>query len=162
MKYRVGQGYDVHCWAKGRPLVLGGVEIPNEKGLLGHSDADALLHSICDAILGAMALGDLGKHFPDTDPAYKGISSLILLEKVAHMLTEAGWKVSNLDATVVAQRPRLAPYIPLMRESIARVLGVGVDRVSVKATTSEGLGFVGREEGIAAQAVVLLEKSTDE
>lgn len=158
MKYRIGQGYDVHPWTGGRPLVLGGVEIPYEKGLLGHSDADVLLHSVCDALLGAMALGDIGKHFPDKDPAYKGISSLVLLEKVAGMLEELGWKVNNLDATVVAQRPRLAPYIPLMRERIARVLGVGVDRVSVKATTSEGLGFVGREEGAAAQAVVLLER----
>jgi len=135
------------------------VEIPYEKGLMGHSDADVLLHSICDAILGAMALGDIGKHFPDTDPAYKGISSLVLLEKVAGMLKEAGWEVNNLDVTVVAQRPKLAPYIPLMRERIAGVLGVDVGRVSVKATTSEGLGFVGREEGVAAQAVALLERS---
>jgi 2-C-methyl-D-erythritol 2,4-cyclodiphosphate synthase len=159
VKYRIGQGYDVHCWAHGRALVLGGVEIPYEKGLMGHSDADVLLHSICDAILGAMALGDIGKHFPDTDPAYKGISSLVLLEKVAGMLKEAGWEVNNLDVTVVAQRPKLAPYIPLMRERIAGVLGVDVGRVSVKATTSEGLGFVGREEGVAAQAVALLERS---
>jgi len=159
VKYRIGQGYDVHCWAQGRALVLGGVEIPYEKGLMGHSDADVLLHSICDAILGAMALGDIGKHFPDTDPAYKGISSLVLLEKVAGMLKEAGWEVNNLDVTVVAQRPKLAPYIPLMRERIAGVLGVDVGRVSVKATTSEGLGFVGREEGVAAQAVALLERS---
>lgn len=159
MKYRIGQGYDVHPWAQGRPLVLGGVEIPCEKGLLGHSDADVLLHSICDALLGAVGLGDIGKHFPDKDQAYKGISSLVLLEKVAGMLKEAGWQVNNLDATVVAQSPRLSPYIFLMRERIAGVLGVSVDRVSVKATTSEGLGFVGREEGAAAQAVVLLERS---
>ncbi len=157
MKYRIGQGYDVHRWEKGRPLVLGGVEIPHEMGLLGHSDADVLLHAICDALLGAMALGDLGVHFPDNDPTYKGISSLVLLHRVAAMIEEAGWKLSNLDATLVAERPRLSPYVPLMRERIAEVLGVDVHRVSVKATTSERLGFVGREEGAAAQAVVLLE-----
>ncbi|MEJ5377965.1 MAG: 2-C-methyl-D-erythritol 2,4-cyclodiphosphate synthase [bacterium] len=158
MKYRVGQGYDVHPWAEGRPLVLGGVEIPHDHGLKGHSDADVLLHAVCDALLGAMAMGDIGTHFPDKDPAYKGISSLLLLEKVARMLKDAGWRVSNLDATVVAERPRLAPYIPLMRERIAEVLGIEVDRVSVKATTSERLGFVGRQEGAASQAVVLLEQ----
>ena len=158
MRFRIGQGYDVHRWVRGRPLVLGGVEIPHEAGLLGHSDADALSHAICDALLGAMAMGDIGLHFPDNDPAYEGISSLLLMEKVMAMVRQAGWRVSNLDATVVAQRPRLAPHIPVMRERIAGVLGVGVDRVSLKATTSEGLGFVGREEGVAAQAVVLLEK----
>jgi 2-C-methyl-D-erythritol 2,4-cyclodiphosphate synthase len=158
LRFRIGQGYDVHRWVRGRPLVLGGVEIPHEAGLLGHSDADALSHAICDALLGAMAMGDIGLHFPDNDPAYEGISSLLLMEKVMAMVRQAGWRVSNLDATVVAQRPRLAPHIPVMRERIAGVLGVGVDRVSLKATTSEGLGFVGREEGVAAQAVVLLEK----
>ncbi len=161
MKYRVGQGYDVHAWAEGRPLVLGGVEIPHEHGLKGHSDADVLLHAICDALLGAMALGDIGMHFPDKDPAYEGISSLLLLKKVASMLKETGWRVSNLDATVVAERPKLAPYIPLMRERIAEVLGTDVGRISVKATTSERLGFVGRQEGAAAQAVVLLEQDLE-
>ncbi len=161
MKYRVGQGYDVHAWAEERPLVLGGVEIPHEHGLKGHSDADVLLHAICDALLGAMALGDIGMHFPDKDPAYEGISSLLLLEKVARMLKETGWRVSNLDATVVAERPKLAPYIPLMRERIAEVLGTDVGRISVKATTSERLGFVGRQEGAAAQAVVLLEQDLE-
>lgn len=158
MSLRVGQGYDVHRWAQGRSLVLGGVEIPNPAGLEGHSDADVLVHAICDALLGAMAMGDIGVHFPDKDPSYKGISSLLLLERVVAMVREAGWGVFNVDATVLAETPRLAPYIPLMRERIARVLEVDLDRVSIKATTCEGLGFVGRQEGVAAQAVALLEE----
>lgn len=159
MGFRIGQGYDVHRWAEGRPLVLGGVEIPHVSGLEGHSDADVLLHAICDALLGAMALGDIGVHFPDNDPAYKGISSLLLLERVTALIKGAGWRISNVDATVLAERPRLRPYIPLMRERIAKVLGVEPERVSVKATTCEGLGFVGRLEGVAAKAAALLEEA---
>ncbi len=156
MMFRVGHGYDVHRWGEGRALVLGGVEIPHHMGLLGHSDADVLLHAICDALLGALGLGDIGTHFPNTDPAYKDISSLILLERVGRMVEEAGWKVGNLDATVVAERPLLSQYIPAMRSRIATALSLDTGVVSVKATTSEGLGFVGRQEGIAAYAVALL------
>ena len=154
---RIGQGYDVHRLVEDRKLILGGVEIPHNKGLLGHSDADVLLHAICDALLGAAALGDIGKHFPDTDPAYKGISSLLLLEKVGSLLTE-DYRISNVDATVIAQKPKIAPYIPAMREQIASALGLEVGRVSVKATTEEKLGFTGREEGISASAIVLIEE----
>jgi len=156
MMFRVGHGYDVHRWGEGRALVLGGVEIPHHMGLLGHSDADVLLHAICDALLGALGLGDIGTHFPNTDPAYKDISSLVLLERVGRMVEEAGWKVGNLDATVVAERPLLSQYIPAMRSRIATALSLDTGVVSVKATTSEGLGFVGRQEGIAAYAVALL------
>lgn len=156
MTFRVGHGYDVHRWGEGRALVLGGVEIPHHMGLLGHSDADVLLHAICDALLGALGLGDIGTHFPNTDPAYKDISSLVLLERVGRMVEEAGWKVGNLDATVVAERPLLSQYIPAMRSRIATALSLDTGVVSVKATTSEGLGFVGRQEGIAAYAVALL------
>ena len=154
---RIGQGYDVHRLVEDRKLILGGVEIPHDKGLLGHSDADVLLHAICDALLGAAALGDIGKHFPDTDPAYKGISSLLLLEKVGSLLAE-DYRISNVDATVIAQKPKIAPYIPAMREQIASALGLEVGRVSVKATTEEKLGFTGREEGISASAIVLIEE----
>ena len=154
---RIGQGYDVHRLVEDRKLILGGEEIPHDKGLLGHSDADVLLHAICDALLGAAALGDIGKHFPDTDPAYKGISSLLLLEKVGSLLAE-DYRISNVDATVIAQKPKIAPYIPAMREQIASALGLEVGRVSVKATTEEKLGFTGREEGISASAIVLIEE----
>ena len=157
---RIGQGYDVHRLVEGRKLVLGGVEVPFEKGLLGHSDADVLTHALCDALLGAAALGDIGKLFPDSDPAYEGISSLLLLNTCLTRI-ESRYSIENIDATVIAQQPKLAPYIPEMREKIASVLALPVDRVSIKATTEEGLGFTGRKEGIAATAVVLLtEKET--
>lgn len=155
---RIGTGYDVHALGEGLPLWIGGEQIPHTHGLIGHSDADVLLHAICDALLGAAALGDIGKHFPDTDPRYKGISSLKLLAHVGVLLQEHGYRVGNIDSTVAAQRPKLAPYIPLMRQHIADTLGIGVDRVSVKATTTEHLGFEGREEGISAQAVALIEE----
>jgi 2-C-methyl-D-erythritol 2,4-cyclodiphosphate synthase len=153
---RIGTGYDVHRLGEGLPLWLGGVQVPHHHGLIGHSDADVLLHAICDALLGAAALGDIGKHFPDTDPQYKGISSLKLLAHVGVLLREHGYTVGNIDATVVAQCPKLAPYIQQMRSNIADTLGIAVDLVSVKATTTEHLGFEGREEGISAQAVALL------
>ena len=155
---RVGMGYDVHRLVEERRLILGGVEIPYEKGLLGPSDADVLLHAIMDAMLGAAALGDIGKLFPDTDAAYAGISSILLLERVAERLREAGYAVVNLDATVLAQAPKLAPYRERMRENLARALSLDTSRVSVKATTEEGLGFTGEGLGIAAHAVALLEK----
>ncbi len=149
---RIGHGYDVHRLTPGRPLVLGGVTIPYEKGLLGHSDADVLLHAVMDALLGAAALGDIGTHFPDTDPQYAGISSRALLRRVGDLLAAAGYRVGNLDATIIAQAPKCKPYIPAMRQAIAADLGVSIDRVSVKATTTEGMGFTGRREGLAAQA----------
>jgi len=155
---RIGHGYDVHRLVEGRKLILGGVDIPYEKGLLGHSDADVLLHAISDAILGAIAEGDIGKHFPDTDPRYKGADSLKLLAHVMDLADSKGYRLGNLDATVVAQRPKLAPYIQRMRENIAAVLAAKPDRVNVKATTTEELGFAGRGEGIAAYAVVLMER----
>lgn len=154
---RIGTGYDVHQLAEGLPLWLGGVLVPHTHGLVGHSDADVLLHAICDALLGAAALGDIGKHFPDTDPQYKGISSLKLLAHVGRLLKEHGYRVENIDSTVAAQRPKLAPHIPQMRQNIANALGIEVGRVSVKATTTEHLGFEGRMEGISAQAVTLIE-----
>lgn len=154
---RIGTGYDVHQLAEGLPLWLGGVLVPHTHGLVGHSDADVLLHAICDALLGAAALGDIGKHFPDTDPQYKGISSLKLLAHVGMLLKEHGYRVENIDSTVAAQRPKLAPHIPQMRQNIADALGIEVGRVSVKATTTEHLGFEGRMEGISAQAVTLIE-----
>lgn len=153
---RIGQGYDVHRLVDGRKLILGGVEIPYEWGLLGHSDADVLLHAIMDAMLGAAGLGDIGRHFPDNDPDYKDADSLILLQTVAHKLDEAGWRVGNIDATIVAQKPKLATYLPQMREKIAGAVGAMPEQINVKATTEEGLGFTGNGEGIAAQAVVLL------
>ncbi|GLI32685.1 2-C-methyl-D-erythritol 2,4-cyclodiphosphate synthase [Desulforhabdus amnigena] len=155
---RVGFGYDVHAFVEGRPLFLGGVEVPYEYGLLGHSDADVLLHAIADALLGAAALGDIGRHFPDSDPAYKGISSLLLLERTVELIEERGFKVQNIDSTLVLQKPRLAPYISRMVEQIARVAGLPLSSVNVKATTTEKLGFTGREEGVAAYAVALLEE----
>lgn len=157
---RIGFGYDVHGFVAGRPLVLGGVEIPFDRGLLGHSDADVLLHAICDALLGAAGLGDIGRHFPDTDPSFKGISSLILLESTARLLVENGFAIQNIDATLVLQRPRLAPFIPRMVEAISRVTGLPAAQVNVKATTTEKLGFTGREEGVAAYATALLEEGT--
>lgn len=153
---RIGTGYDVHKLGERLPLWLGGVLVPHTHGLIGHSDADVLLHAICDALLGAAALGDIGKHFPDTDPQYKGISSLKLLAHVGALLKENGYSVGNIDSTIVAQRPKLAPYIMQMRQNIADTLGVDITQVSVKATTTEHLGFEGREEGISAQAVALI------
>ncbi len=160
---RIGCGYDVHKLTEDRKLILGGVEIPYEKGLLGHSDADVLIHAIMDALLGAAALGDIGVHFPDTDPAYKDISSVLLLERVRDLLADKGYRVGNIDATIIAQRPKMTPYIEKMRENIAGALDINVDRVNVKATTEEGLGFTGAGEGIAAQAAacILTDKETD-
>jgi len=154
---RIGHGYDVHRLVEGRKLILGGVEIPYEKGLDGHSDADVLVHALMDALLGAAALGDIGKLFPDTDPAFKGIDSLILLDHVRNALAEKGYSVSNADMTIIAQRPKLAPYIPQMKQTIADRLGVSADQVNVKATTEEHLGFTGRGEGISAHAVCLID-----
>jgi len=154
---RVGYGYDVHALVEGRSCIIGGVTIPHDRGLFGHSDADVLCHAIGDALLGAAALGDIGWHFPDTDEQYRDISSIILLERIVDVVQEAGYTVSNVDATVVAQRPKLAPHIMAIRSEIGKALGFSVDRVSVKATTSEQLGFTGREEGIAAHAVVLIQ-----
>ncbi|MFB4214163.1 2-C-methyl-D-erythritol 2,4-cyclodiphosphate synthase [Shouchella sp. JSM 1781072] len=156
---RIGQGYDVHQLVEGRPLILGGLEIPHHKGLLGHSDADVLLHTITDAALGAIAAGDLGKHFPDTDEAFKDADSKVLLQKVWTLVKEAGYTLGNVDCTVMAQKPKLAPYIDPMRQQIAQLLETNIENVGLKATTTEKLGFVGREEGIAAQAVILLTKS---
>ena len=153
---RIGHGYDVHKLVEGRKLIIGGVEIPHEKGLLGHSDADVLLHAICDALLGAAALGDIGKLFPDTDPAYKGADSLVLLKKVCNEVRKAGFEIENIDSTVLAQAPKLRPYIDEMRSLISVYADVDIDAVSVKATTEEGLGFTGAKEGIAAHAVCLL------
>ena len=153
---RIGQGFDVHAFAAGRRLVIGGVAIPHEKGLEGHSDADVLLHAIIDAILGALALGDIGTHFPDTDPRWKGADSRMLLRQVAGMASTRRFAVENLDATVIAQAPKLAPHVPAMRKNIAADLGCAVEQVSIKATTTERLGFAGRGEGIAALATVLL------
>lgn len=158
---RIGHGYDVHQLVAGRDLILGGVKIPHAKGLLGHSDADVLLHAICDACLGAAGLGDLGRHFPDTDPRYKDIDSRHLLRRVEALLDESGWRLENVDSTLIAQSPRLAPHIPEMIANIAADLGINADCVNVKATTTEKLGFTGREEGIAAHAVVLLESIVD-
>lgn len=155
---RIGHGYDVHQLTEGRKLILGGVEIPFERGLLGHSDADVLTHAVMDALLGAAGLGDIGKAFPDTDPSYAGAVSLGLLDTVMEMLEQAGFRVGNVDATILAQRPKLAPHIPQMRENLARHMGVPVDRVNVKATTEEKLGFTGSGAGMAAHAVCLLEE----
>lgn len=153
---RVGMGYDVHRLVEDRDLIIGGVKIPHTLGLLGHSDADVLLHAIMDALLGAAALGDIGKHFPDTDPQYKGISSIRLLEHVAKLLEEKGYIVENIDATIIAQKPKMRPYIAQMEENIAKALKIGTDQINVKATTEEGLGFTGTEEGISAQAICAL------
>ena len=155
---RIGIGYDVHRLVEGRKLILGGVEIPYEKGLLGHSDADVLVHAVMDALLGAAALGDIGQHFPDNDPEYKGISSILLLQKVGGLLKKNGYRVVNIDSIVIAQRPKLLPYRPQMAENMAKALGIPVGCVSVKATTEEGMGFTGTGDGMASQSVVLLEE----
>ena len=159
MNYRIGHGYDVHKLVEGRKLILGGAEIPHTVGLLGHSDADVLTHALMDALLGALALGDIGQLFPDNDPAYEGADSIRLLEAVMEHVRAAGYAVSNVDCTVLAQAPKLKPYIAQMRERLAAAMGVAVDQVSVKATTEEGLGFTGAKEGIAAHAVALLERA---
>lgn len=155
---RIGMGYDVHRLSAGRKLIMGGVEIPFEKGLLGHSDADVLVHAIMDALLGAAALGDIGSHFPDTDPEYEGISSIRLLEHVGKLLSDNSFKIENIDATIIAQKPKMRPHIEQMRENISRALMISVDQVSVKATTEEGLGFTGSGEGISAHAVCLVDR----
>jgi 2-C-methyl-D-erythritol 2,4-cyclodiphosphate synthase len=155
-KFRIGQGFDVHQLAEGRKLIIGGVSIPHEKGLLGHSDADVLLHAICDALLGAAALGDIGRHFSDTDPRFKNIDSRVLLQRVSRLLAEHGYKVANIDATIIAQTPKMAPYIPAMMGNIAQDLGMETEDVNVKAKTAERLGPVGRGEGIEAEAVCLI------
>ncbi|MBS4956367.1 MAG: 2-C-methyl-D-erythritol 2,4-cyclodiphosphate synthase [Clostridium sp.] len=153
---RIGMGYDVHKLVEERDLILGGVKIPYEFGLLGHSDADVLLHAIMDALLGASALGDIGKHFPDTDPKYKGISSIELLKHVGNLLNKHNYKIGNIDATIIAQKPKMAPHIPTMRENIASALNITLDQINVKATTEEGLGFTGEGLGISSQAICLL------
>ena len=158
---RVGTGYDVHRLCDDREMVIGGVKIDYEKGLLGHSDADVLLHAISDALLGAAALGDIGKHFPDTDDKYKGISSLILLKEVGNLLTDNGFYINNIDATIIAQAPKMRPYIDEMRENIANTLQLDISQINVKATTEEGLGFTGSKEGIAAQAVCLISEANE-
>lgn len=155
---RIGTGYDVHRLSENRKLIIGGVEIPYEKGLLGHSDADVLIHAVMDSLLGAAALGDIGKHFPDSDEEYKNISSLLLLKRVCLLLKDNGYNTINIDATIIAQKPKLAPFIEDMRKNIADGLGISAEYVNVKATTEEGLGFTGNSEGIAAQAVCLIEK----
>ena len=158
---RVGMGYDVHKLVEGRDLIIGGVNIPYEKGLLGHSDADVLLHAITDALLGAAALGDIGKHFPDTDPKYKGISSITLLEHVGALLEKNNYVIENIDATIIAQRPKMRPHIDTMRENVAKALKIDLDQVNIKATTEEGLGFTGTGEGISSQAICAIEKITN-
>ena len=157
--YRIGHGYDVHKFAENRALILGGVKIEYEYGLLGHSDADVLLHAISDALLGALALGDIGKHFPDSDPAYENADSLVLLQRCFSLIAEKGYKIANIDATVIAQKPKLAPYTEAMRRNIASACSTQTENVSVKATTEEGLGFTGALEGISAHAVVLIKKA---
>jgi len=160
MSIRIGHGYDVHAFKDGDHLILGGVRIPHGKAFAAHSDGDVLIHALCDALLGAAALGDIGRHFPDTDPAYQGADSRVLLRRVVKLLREAGYRVGNVDATIIAQAPRMAPHIEAMGANLAEDLGVGIDQVNVKATTTERLGFTGREEGIAAHAVALI-LSTD-
>ncbi len=155
---RIGFGFDVHQLQEGREFWLGGIKIPAEKGILGHSDADVLLHAICDAILGSLALGDIGKHFPDTDKSFKGIDSKILLAKVIELITAKGYKIGNIDTTVVCQKPKIMPYADEMRACIAQICNIGLDDISIKATTNETMGFIGREEGIVAYAVALLIK----
>ena len=158
MNIRVGNGYDVHALAPGLPLILGGISIPYEYGCVAHSDGDVVIHSLCDALLGALALGDIGKHFPDTDPAYKGIDSKILLNKVTKLISSYGYGLVNADITILAQKPKLLPYVDQMRQTLASITGVDISAISIKATTTEKLGFVGRKEGIAVYAVVLLSK----
>lgn len=161
LPFRTGFGYDVHQFSEGRKLILGGVEVPHEKGLLGHSDADVLLHAISDALLGALALGDIGKHFPDTDEKYKNADSKVLLSKVYSLVKEKGYALGNLDAVIVMQRPKVAAFIPAMREKTSQILECDMDQISIKATTTERLGFTGREEGAAAYATVLLIKNEE-
>ena len=161
MLYRIGHGYDVHRLVEGRALVLGGVFVPHNLGLLGHSDADVLLHAVMDAVLGALALGDIGRHFPDSDEKYRGISSLLLAKEVAALMKEKGYAIGNIDATVIAERPKLLPYISAMRQNIADAFGTALDTVNVKATTEEGLGFTGQKEGIAAHAVCICVPRSD-
>lgn len=158
---RVGSGYDSHRFAAGRRLILGGLDVPSEKGLLGHSDADVLVHAICDAILGAIAEGDLGRHFPDTEPSLKDVSSMSILESVRGMAAGKGYRIANVDSTVILERPRLASYIPAMIENIARTLAIPAQQINIKVKTNEGMGFIGRGEGIAAMATVLLQKNED-
>ena len=158
MSIRIGHGYDAHRMVEGRKLILGGVEIAFPKGLHGHSDADVLLHAVCDALLGSLSLGDIGVHFPDNDPQFKGISSLKLLERVGDMVKEKGFRVGNIDTTIVAQEPRLSGYIVQMRKNIAQTLGIDTEKINIKATTTEGLGFIGKGEGIAAHAVAVVER----
>ena len=157
MEFRVGNGYDVHQLAPGLPLVLGGVQVPHTKGCVAHSDGDVLIHALCDALLGALALGDIGQHFPDTSDEFAGIDSKILLRRVVAMIRERGWEIVNVDNTLLAQKPKIAPFVPQMRQTLADVMGIPVERVAVKATTTERLGFVGREEGVAAYATCLLQ-----
>ena len=161
MDFRIGTGYDVHQLADGLKLVLGGAEIPFEKGCVAHSDGDVLIHAVCDALLGALALGDIGHHFPDTDPAYRGIDSRVLLRKVCALVAAEGWQISNVDSTLMLQRPKIAPYILQMRQNLAEDMGLDISRVSVKATTTEHLGYEGRGEGITALSTVLLVASAD-
>jgi len=156
---RIGKGFDVHALVPGRKLIIGGVDIPNEKGLAGHSDADVLLHAVCDALLGAAAMGDIGRHFPDTDSRYRDADSRMLLREVSRLVQEAGYRIVNMDATIIAQAPKMAPYIPAMSDNIAADLGLSLGQVNIKATTTEGLGYTGRGEGIAAEAVVLLNRA---
>lgn len=159
MTFRIGFGYDVHCLEEGIPFWLGGIEIPHHKGALGHSDADVLIHAICDAMLGAAALGDIGSHFPDTDKSYKGISSMVLLQNCMVLLRSEGYEIGNIDSTICLQTPKVMPYIKQMREQIAGQLGINETQLSIKATTEEGLGFTGKEEGVSAYAVVLIQAS---
>ncbi len=158
---RIGNGYDVHRLVTGRKLILGGVDVPHSTGLDGHSDADALLHALCDALLGAVGAGDIGAHFPDTDPQWKGISSLVLLEQVTTICREKGFEISNIDTIVVAQKPKLAPFLPDMKKNIAQAMSIDIGQINIKATTTEKLGFAGKEEGIAAYAVALLSKTVN-
>lgn len=158
---RIGNGYDVHRLVAGRKLILGGVDVPHATGLDGHSDADALLHALCDALLGAVGAGDIGAHFPDTDPQWKGISSMVLLEQVSALCRERGFEVSNIDTIIVAQKPKLAPYLPDMKKNIAQAMSIDIGQINIKATTTEKLGFAGKEEGIAAYAVALLSKTVN-
>ena len=160
--FRIGQSSDIHRLTEGRRLVLGGVDIAHEKGLLGHSDADALVHAVAEAVLGALGLGDLGRHFPDTDPRFEGVSSLTLLSQTAQMMRQGGYRIGNVDALIMIERPKMAPYIAQMKNNLAQVLDCDPQQINVKATRGEGLGFVGREEGVLAQAVVLLEKTEEQ
>lgn len=158
MKIRVGQGYDVHQWKEGRPCILGGIHIPSDKGPLGHSDADIVCHVLCDALLGAANMRNIGYHFSDKDPQWKGVASTLLLQKVMEMIRAEGWELGNADVTIVLDQPKLNPHIPVIKENLASVMNVDLDQLSIKATTSEGMGFVGRGEGISAMAVALIQK----